>query len=160
MDSTPPALTPLEPGQRWVMILSSAIPCILLAAGGFGLGMVLEDNLGWPWWPSFVALGLIALWGVTGAPIRRWRNWGWALDEDELHIAYGVWTKVHTIVPLARVQHIDVAQGPLQRGFGVATLIVHTAGTAHATVALPGITRDKAEELRDVIRTHVRAEPW
>lgn len=160
MDSTPVALNPLEPGQRWVMLILNAIPSLMLAAGGFGLGKLLEDQLGWPWWPSFVILGLIALWGGTGAPIRRFRAWGWALADDELHVAYGVWTQVHTVVPLTRVQHIDVAQGPLQRAFGVATLIVHTAGTAHATVSLPGISRATAEELRDVVRTHVRAEPW
>lgn len=162
MDSTPapPALTPLEPGQRRVMHAAALIPSLLLAAGGFGLGKLLEDQLGWPWWPAFVVVGLIALWSVVVAPRRRWRAWGWALAEDELHVGWGVWTRVHTIVPLARVQHIDVAQGPLERAFGVARLIVHTAGTAHATVVLPGITRETAEGLRDTIRGHIRGDPW
>lgn len=160
MDSTPVALSPLEPGQRWVMILAALVPSIALAAGGYGLGRLAEDQLGWPWWPVTAAVALLAIWAATGAPIRRWRSWGWALAGDELHVAYGVWTQVHTVVPLTRVQHIDVAQGPLQRPFGVATLVVHTAGTAHATVVLPGISREKANELRDVIRGFVRAEPW
>lgn len=160
MDSTPLALSPLQPGQRWVMHIHAAIPSVLLAAGGFGLGKVLEDNLGWPWWPAFVGIGVVALWALAVAPWRRWRAWGWALADDELHVAWGVWTQVHTIVPLTRVQHIDVAQGPVERANGVARLIVHTAGTAHSTVVLPGITRETAEELRDVIRGHVRAEPW
>jgi hypothetical protein len=61
---------------------------------------------------------------------------------------------------LARVQHLDVAQGPLERTFGVARLILHTAGTSHAIVVLPGISRPTAEELRDTIRAHIRAEIW
>jgi uncharacterized protein len=36
---------------------------------------------------------------------------------------------------------------------------VHTAGTSHATVTLPGITRDTAEALRDRIREHIRTDP-
>src|SRR3712207_7159370 len=40
---------------------------------------------------------------------------GYALDGEELRVARGVWTRIETIVPLARVQHIDVAQGPLER---------------------------------------------
>lgn len=161
MTDTPPlALNPLEPGQRRVMHIAAAVPSLLLAAGGFGLGMIVEDQMGWPWWPPFTAAALVALWSVAIAPSRRFRAWGWAMAEDELHVAHGVWTQVHTIVPLARVQHIDVAQGPLERANGVARLIVHTAGTAHATVVLPGITRETAESLRDTIREHIRADPW
>ena len=158
MDSTPVALNPLEPGQRWVMLILNAIPSLMLAAGGFGLGKLLEDQLGWPWWPSFVILGLIALWGGTGAPIRRFRAWGWALADDELHVAYGVWTQVHTIVPFVRVQHIDVGQGPIERWFGLSHLIVHTSGTHNSTVTLPGLPADRAAAMRETIRRHIQTD--
>ncbi|GAA3718661.1 hypothetical protein GCM10022268_28690 [Sphingomonas cynarae] len=64
------------------------------------------------------------------------------------------------MVPLSRVQHIDVSQGPVERAFGVARLILHTAGTSHAVVVLPGLSRVKAEELRDSIRVRIRPEAW
>lgn len=162
MTSTPapPALAPLEPGQRLVMHVHAAIPSLILTGLGFGLGKLVEDQLGWPWWPALLVAGAIALWNAVIAPRRRWAAWGWALADDELHVARGIWTRMHTIVPLTRVQHIDVSQGPLERACGVARLIVHTAGTAHATVTLPGITRERAEALRDVIRSHVRDDPW
>lgn len=153
-------LNPLEAGQRTVMHLHALVPALLLLAGGVALGMVAQTRLAWPAWPVILLAGAGALWSVLVAPRRRWAAWGWALEEDELHVAHGVWTKVHTVVPLARVQHIDVAQGPVERAFGVARLVLHTAGTAHATVVLPGVLRATAEELRDVIRAHIRAELW
>lgn len=52
-------------------------------------------------------------------------------------------------VPRSRVQHTDVSQGPLQRSFGLATLIVHTAGTENASVSLGGLPHDKALMIRD-----------
>ncbi len=153
-------LNPLEPGQRIVMHAAALVPALALAAGGLAAGFAARSELDLPGWPFALALCLVALWSLLIAPRRRWAAWGWALEEDELHVAHGVWTMVHTVVPLARVQHIDVAQGPLERAFGLARLVLHTAGTAHATVTLPGVTRETAEGLRDTIRAHIKAEQW
>jgi hypothetical protein len=160
MTTGPIALTPLEPGQRTVMYVDALLPALMLVAGGVALGVIVDARLGWPAWPAILLAAAIALWAAFVAPRRRWAAWGWALDRDELHVAHGVWTTVHTVVPLARVQHIDLAQGPVERASGVARLVLHTAGTTHATVVLPGISRATAEELRDTIRAHIRAELW
>jgi membrane protein YdbS with pleckstrin-like domain len=63
------------------------------------------------------------------------------------------------VVPLRRVQHLDVAQGPLERAFGVTRLVLHTAGTMNSQIVLPGLTRATAEGIRDEIRAHIRQEP-
>ena len=75
------------------------------------------------------------------SPPRRYRAWGYDEGEDELAIRRGLLVRVRTIVPFGRVQHIDVAQGPIERRFGLATLILHTAGTRGAAVPLPGLLR-------------------
>ncbi|QNQ08370.1 PH domain-containing protein [Sphingomonas alpina] len=157
---TPVPLAPLETGQRIVMHVAALVPSLALAAGGLAAGYAARTEFAWPGWPIALTLGLVALWSLVVAPRRRWAAWGWALDENELHVAHGVWTRVHTVVPLGRVQHIDVAQGPLERALGVARLVLHTAGTAHATVTLPGVSRATAESLRDTIRAHIKAEQW
>jgi uncharacterized protein len=59
-----------------------------------------------------------------------------------------VWRRIIN-VPRSRVQHTDVSQGPLERSHELSTLIVHTAGTEHARVALPGLARATALGLRD-----------
>lgn len=160
MHLPPVALNPLEPGQRRVMFVHALVPAVAILAAAGGAGAALHAGAGLPFWlPLPVALPA-ALWTILIAPARRFSAWGWALAEDELHLAWGVLTKVHTIVPLSRVQHLDVAQGPVERANGVARLVVHTAGTANATVVLPGISRATAESLRDTIRQHIRTDPW
>ena len=160
MDMASIILSPLERGQRTVMHIAAVVPTILLTAGGLAMGIVVQDQAGWSPWPFFLITCGIAFWMLVISPRRRWAAWGWALAPVELHIARGVWTQIHTVVPLSRVQHIDVLQGPIERAFGVARLVLHTAGTAHAVVVLPGLARAVAEELRDTIRAHVRAEAW
>lgn len=109
--------------------------------------------------PSWMTLGLGAVAWVLGTSIlARWL-WTWPrkayahasyrLDADGLEIRRGVvWRRVIN-VPRTRVQHTDVSQGPLERSHGLSTLIVHTAGTEHAQVALPGLSREDALALRD-----------
>ena len=160
MDHASITLTPLEPGQRTVLHIGALVPAVLIMAVGVGAGVMLQNRLGWQSWPFVLVACAIVFWTLVISPRRRWAAWGWALAPNELHIARGVWTQIHTVVPLGRVQHIDVTQGPVERACGVARLVLHTAGTAHAVVGLPGLTRAAAEELRDTIRAHVRAEAW
>jgi membrane protein YdbS with pleckstrin-like domain len=63
-----------------------------------------------------------------------------------------------TVVPLVRVQHLDVVRGPLDKMFGTATLVIHTAGTHNSIVTLPGLDPERAAEMRDIIRDQVRTD--
>ena len=151
-------MTPLDPGQLWVLRISAgAVALVLLVA-------VLVPDLVWrpfdwlaPGIASAAAALLLAVWTIV-IPRRRYRSWGYRLDEDELHIKSGLWVRSHTIVPFGRVQHIDVSQGPLERRFGVGMLILHTAGTRNSAVALPGLAFEEAGRLRDVIRSKIRQD--
>ena len=148
-------MIPLERGQLWVMrIHALTIGALALAAGLLGEA-ILRDNVDLP--PGIVTIPLLVLllYPILVAPGRRYRAWGYAMDADELRIARGVWTRIETIVPLARVQHVDVSQGPIERTFGVCRLVLHTAGTMHSRVVLPGLARATAEALRDEVRGRI-----
>ncbi|NIJ18341.1 hypothetical protein FHS95_000010 [Sphingomonas naasensis] len=147
-------LQPLEPGQLNVLRARGAVMALGLLVPAAVVEIALADRLPVHGVLAGVAL-LLGIWLAIVAPPRRWRHWGYAFTGSELHVAHGWWTQVHTIVPVVRVQHIDVAQGPLERGFGVARLMLHTAGTDQTVVALPGITRATAEEIRDAIRARI-----
>jgi len=77
------------------------------------------------------------------------RHFSYAMSDYGLYINQGVFWRRKIIVPRNRVQHTDVIQGPLERKFGLAQLVVHTAGTRNASVKLAGISHDTAEELRE-----------
>jgi putative membrane protein len=87
-----------------------------------------------------VAIGALALWQpvalwlaallplAAAAALLDWRFHRFALDGDMLFIERGVWSRRLWLVPLANVQAISLSRGPLQRGLGLATLNVDTAG--------------------------------
>lgn len=157
---TAPAITwaPLEPGQLKAMQINAAIEALIGLVVAFGvdvwLALEMKTPLGLVAGPAALSLLYYAL--VT--PGRRFRRWGYAKTEDELHVAHGVLVHTETSVAFHRVQHIDVAQGPIERMCGVWQLVLNTAGTLNSQIRLPGLSRATAEALRDEIRLHVRAD--
>ena len=95
-----------------------------------------------------VATALLAWWLWTW-PGKAYEYASYRLDADGLEIRRGVIWRGIVNVPRTRVQHTDVSQGPIERSYGLSTLVVHTAGTEHAMVALPGLSREDAIALRD-----------
>ena len=143
---------------RLMRIRGAAAGGFIVAAAAVG-EVLLQGEFDVPWGlllgPALLILVYLALW----APPRRYRAWGYGLDGEELQVRRGVWTRVHTLVPLDHVQHIDVSQGPLERAVGICSLVLHTAGTLHSQIVVPGLTRESAERIRDEIRARIREEP-
>ena len=100
----------------------------------------------------WLAAMTLAAWHAETWPAREFARTRYRLDPDGLQIARGVFWRGVTHVPRSRVQHTDVSQGPLERRYGLGTLVVYTAGTDHARVSLPGLAWETAVALRDELR--------
>ena len=96
-------------------------------------------------------LGVIL--GVGVAPQVRWRRWRYDVREDEIDLRRGVFVVTRTLVPIARVQHVDTRRGVLEQSLGVATVVFHTAA---GTNAIPALLRAEAAQVRDRIATLAR----
>ena len=92
----------------------------------------------WTFWATW--------WPKVRYPYIRYRT-----DENGFTIRRGVLWRGVTSIPKARVQHTDVVQGPIQRRFGLGTLVIHTAGTQDASVSLSGLPYDTALPIRDFV---------
>ena len=108
--------------------------------------------------PAWLRTLLALLWlggtAVFGWLSHRWpviehRHASYKVDPQGIEIRKGVvWRKVIN-VPRSRVQHTDVSQGPLERRYGLGTLIIYTAGTEHARILLSGLDHATALLIRD-----------
>ena len=152
-------MTSLEPGQLWLMRIHALIAAIVIAVPTAVAEAAFLSDIGLPRGLVAGPILLLILYMLLISPGKQYRAWGYAMDAEELRIRHGVWIETETVVPLGRVQHIDVSQGPIERPLGVCRLIVHTAGTQHSRVTLPGLSRADAERMRDEIRARIRQEP-
>ncbi len=152
-----PDLLPVEPGYKNVLRARLAFVWLVFTAGALFLGYALDDETRFAMLlPAAVFLaGLLV---VAIAPRRIYRRLGYVLSERLLQVVRGWLFHTDTVVPLVRVQHLDVVRGPFDKLFGTASLVLHTAGTHNSIVTLPGLAPEKAAAMRDIIREHVRTD--
>ncbi|MBT2729701.1 PH domain-containing protein [Bacillus sp. ISL-75] len=101
--------------------------------------------------PFWISLTLIIL-GVIFTflhiflfPALRWKWWRYEVREEEIELQEGFFIRSRTLIPMVRVQHVDTVQGPILRKYKLASVIVHTAATAHP---IPALEETEAEQLR------------
>jgi membrane protein YdbS with pleckstrin-like domain len=93
--------------------------------------------------------GALFVWITFQRPVRLFHNWSYRISERVLETRSGIIFKVSRLLPLNRLQHVDLHRGPLERAFGLASLVLHTAGTHDATITIPGLDANEATRLRD-----------
>lgn len=153
--SDPPAgFTPLDPRvlRLWRVhnVLGFGVFLLLVAGGAWLAGR--DGGAGLVWGLVAVAFVLAwAAWDVLWYTPRSYRALGYRLDERVLLIRRGLWWQTVQLLPLSRIQHVDLTRGPLERRFGLATLVMHTAGTHAAHIPLPGLDAAEAERLRAIL---------
>ena len=155
-DPRPEPENRLAPAARWFWTLE------LLASGAVAVVValiaraILRDQDG-----VLHDLGTIAPWVVLAVTIilvavvpgRRAARWRWRLDDEELDLRRGLLTEVRTIVPVARIQHVDVRRTAIAQIAGVAAVVVHTAAGA---TEIPALTDGDAALVRDRIAGLIR----
>lgn len=124
-----------------------------------------------PWLGALLALPAAAvailpdIAAYVAIHLRYDTTW-YVIGRRSLRIRRGIWVINETTITFENVQNIHITQGPLQRFFGIADLIVETAGggankgshgetlsNAHVGM-IEGI--DNAEELRTLILGRLR----
>jgi hypothetical protein len=151
-------LTRVHPNYAHALRVQTALAALPVLVGAGAAELALRDLGVIP--PGLIAgaVLLIAAALVIRIPQTRYNARGYQISADRLRVVRGLMFRSDTVVPFGRVQHIDVAQGPLERFFGIATLTLHTAGNHNASVSLPGLGEELAREMREAIRAHIRRE--
>lgn len=135
----------LDPRVRVPWAVGLLVGAGVLAAVLAGVGAVV----GVGWLPLLaVPVAVVGLVHV----FARYRRWRFTVGEEALFLRRGVVTHVETSVPFVRVQHVDTRRGPIERLLGLASVVVYTAGSRGADVAIPGLAPERAEQLRERLR--------
>jgi membrane protein YdbS with pleckstrin-like domain len=118
--------------------------------------LILASIREWKSYPGWLAAGLLVVSVIVYTwvfpPLRR-RRFAFEVFEEELELRSGLFFIHNTLVPMVRVQHVELESGPLLRAYGLAEVSVVTAATTH-TIA--GLTQRDAEEIKRRIGTLAR----
>jgi putative membrane protein len=126
-------------------VARTAIPLLLL--------LILARDLGWQKW---ILVSLVP--SATAALVRLFTQ-TYRFDDGALVLKQGVLSRRLREIPYARIQHVELTQGPLQRLLGVAVVAIQSGGNAEeAEASLRVLSLDAAEHLRWRIDTARRTE--
>jgi len=83
---------------------------------------------------------------------------GFAVREHDIAFKKGViWQQV-TILPLARVQHMEIHQGPIERKLDLASLKLFSAGGVSADLQIGGLTHSDCKNMRQFVQNYRQDE--
>ncbi|NQV94591.1 MAG: PH domain-containing protein [Sphingomonadales bacterium] len=127
------------------------IASLLLTSIALGTGLLVHSGL----------FAIILL----GAPVSlisylNWRQHQYALTDSQIYVRSGWWRRKLTILPLRKIQTVDVSQSPLDHPLNLATVTIGIAGGSPVRpVMIKNIDFDQAMSLRNRLITQTTNIP-
>lgn len=141
------------PWWRVQCLIATAVPVVPLAV----LGLLIAPARAWLLLPA----AAILVFGVAASlamPVWWHRVHRWEVTDTAVYTLTGYFWRTWRIAPMSRIQTVDTTQGPLQRSFGLSTVVVTTASSAGA-VKLEGLDQDQATALAERLTELTDATP-
>lgn len=126
---------------------------LIQAAFYLFIAVIVTLVFGFPW--LFIPAGSLSLYALFVHPTLEYKQWRYRMTERYVDIVHGIFFTTHTHIPITRIQHLDISQGPLQKGLGLASIVIVTAGMSHK---IQSIDWAQAQELSNEIRDRIYKE--
>jgi uncharacterized protein len=148
----------LDPRAKTLWRITGALGALPLLGGGALASWILLRVADLPFSLAvlpFLATSVLVVALASVVPGLRWRRWRYEIRDEEVDLQRGILWVSRTLVPLARIQHVDTRSGPLQRRFGLATVVFYTAAGPNQ---IPELSTPVAAEARDRIAELTREQ--
>lgn len=142
-----------------VRLVWLAVALLVALVVGVVVGIAERFFLEFGLWVGPAVFVVVAIVGV-GYALARYRIWRFEVEDDAVTLERGVITRVTSVVPFVRVQHVDTQRGPIERLAGLSSVVVYTAGSKGADVTIPGLTPERADAMQAQLRRlAIESEP-
>jgi membrane protein YdbS with pleckstrin-like domain len=147
---------------------SLVVAILLLATLVASVAIVIAAETAWVLLGTALVLFLLGVFVLVGylAIYLRYDTTWYVFSDRSMRLRRGIWVIRESTITFENVQNVKVTQGPLQRFFGIANVVVETAGGGGGAAAegggglsmhaglIEGVA--EAAQIRDSIMSHVR----
>ena len=143
---------PLSRSPIGLWVTAAAITSLFLGVGAALFAIFVPSDAPAPF-PAlrWVVPALVLVYAIVAVGIRPWvrfRVHRWEVTGEAVHTLTGWLTRTWTLVPISRIQTVDVTRGVLQQLFGLSTVAVLTA-SSQGTVHVWHLEGDVAQRVAD-----------
>lgn len=100
---------------------------------------------------TIILIGLLL--NIFIYPIFEYKQWRYIITEDKIDFSEGIYFIKRTIIPVSRIQHIKVNEGPINRFLKLADIEIVTAGGVHK---IPNIELEQAERIGKYLNNKIK----
>lgn len=148
-------LRPITQTYRRLLRVEWLITTLVLAIGTILL-IVFFPNLK----TDYKWIGLVAAYVVLMAMYyflqeKAFFYKAFAVREHDVIYQRGWLVRKIKFCPYSRIQNCSLQSGPLERKYGLASLMLYTAGSQGADLRIPGLQKEEAEQLRHFILSRI-----
>lgn len=149
-------LQPLHPDYWKVMLISRIIFFTVL---GIVIGIVLVFNEEVREFWLYLVMLLLVLFGISLILGKiSFRKKGFTFRQHDVLYKSGIISETTTIIPFNRIQHVALREGIFARMFGLASIGVFTAGGGDSDIEIPGIEKEKAQQIKQLLMAKLSKE--
>src|SRR5215210_6314839 len=142
---------PLSRSAIWLWVTQGVVGTLVAAAAATAFGLFAPAT-GGPLvvlrWAVPLLAALYAVVAIGVRPLVRYRVHRWEVTGEAVYTLTGWLTRTWTLVPIARIQTVDVTRGVLQQVFGLASVALLTA-SSQGTVRVPPLEVAVAQRVAD-----------
>jgi membrane protein YdbS with pleckstrin-like domain len=139
-------------GAVGLWVTEGIIGAVVLGIGAAAFLVFVPASVGGPvpflrWAvPILVVVDAVVAIGIR--PRLRYRVHRWEVTDEAVHTLTGWLSRTWTLVPISRIQTVDVTRGVMQQLFGLASVAVLTA-SSEGTVRVPHLEADVARRVAE-----------
>src|SRR5215207_4169678 len=143
---------PLSRSAIGLWVTEGIISAVLLGIGATLFAVFVPSDAPAPFpllrWLVPAAVVVYAVVAIGIRPWVRFRVHRWEVTGEAVYTLTGWLTRTWTLVPISRIQTVDVTRGVLQQLFGLSTVAVLTA-SSQGTVRIWHLEADVAQRVAD-----------
>jgi uncharacterized protein len=143
---------PLSRSAIGLWVTEGVISAVLLGIGATLFAAFVPSDAPAPFpllrWLVPAAVVVYAVVAIGIRPWARFRVHRWEVTGEAVYTLTGWLTRTWTLVPISRIQTVDVTRGVLQQLFGLSTVAVMTA-SSQGTVQVWHLEADVAQRVAD-----------
>jgi len=104
-----------------------------------------------------VLIVLISI-ALVSIAMMSFKRRGFNFREHDVLFKSGIISDTTIIIPYNRIQHVAVHHGFISRKLGLASVEIFTAGGSGSDLEIPGIEREEAEKIKQLLMTKLNSE--